>query len=473
MKLSYSDRLGKIIRNENLYNVKNAWKRELIADSLKEFAKTCNDQTDLQTVYSSLRYISASSSISYLINIFQSCFESGIKHNDEFFICDDCGSIELLETSYHVERVGQVCESCIDSGNYVFCEVNQEFIREYDSVRVATSDSTHPRNRDHVSISDNEDHWTCISCEDNFSSVRRISSANYHLHVDGNHVCEFCSSDYFCDEDGFLHNEPIEEDNDKKLFSNTHDNWIITPNRKFSNLKFVGLEVETNMTDSRLETAMEYSINENGVSPKDLDSQKNFYCLKEDGSLDNAHGVEVVFHHVPYETLKTHVRKFFQENNSGIKAWDCGSGYGIHVHLERNSLSKETQERILEFFLKDNNREFLKKIARRNPNHYWTFDYSEVSDQPCPITKSKKLIDKNSEKYRAVYVNSKTLEFRMFRSTTKVDAILVYTDFVLCLASYCRRKTSLFYKDFITFALSKEKHFPNLAKTLINIKGEN
>jgi hypothetical protein len=61
----------------------------------------------------------------------------------------------------------------------------------------------------------------------------------------------------------------------------------------------------------------------------------------------------------------------------------------------------------------------------------------------------------------------------MFRSTTKVDAILVYTDFVLCLASYCRRKTSLFYKDFITFALSKEKHFPNLAKTLINIKGEN
>jgi hypothetical protein len=392
-------------------------------------------------------------------------FSIGLHKNDTLFLCDDCGEIEYLEGSSNVDNIGNVCESCLESGRYAYDEKACEFILEEDSIVVnetAYGRSTYTVHKRRV----HRYAFLCDRCGEHYDRYR-VSS---YEHVNGNIICENCSEQYHWHEsDSMLHNEPEEDEDEKGLLSNTDDDWTITPERKNKNDKFLGVEIETYIgSESILENLLDDSINRNGTSKTDLKNGENFYCLKEDGSLDKNHGVEVVFHHDSPKNIKRNLKTFFDKNPRGISAWDKGSGYGIHIHLEKASLSIEQRERILSFFLSAQNHNFLKFIARRSPNSYWTFDYNEeVPFDGYTVKKhAKNLSEKGTEKYRAVYSNKKTLEFRMFRSTTKLESILVYVDFVLCLASFCKRSDSLDYNDFINFAISKRKHFENLATLL-------
>ena len=441
---------------------------EVLKKLLKDSDRFENYDEDIRNYLNEILFSSA------LRNQYRELIDS----TEAYFVCENCSDIESYEESHITDDDMRICDYCRND-NYVYT-YDDRLIHEEDSVSVVAryQSSRNPRHRDYVFVSDNDRIETCIDCNDSFET-RNIDNI-YHDHANDGIVCEYCYShgDYHLHEDGYVYNHPEEEEEEetdarKDLLENTNDRWTINPPRKMSNYHFLGLEIETEIKDeSLLEKALENSINHESYSRASLASfEKVNYCLKSDGSLKE-NGVEIVFHHTDSKTLRKNVSDFFQKNNKGIRAWDCGAEYGIHIHLEREKIPYFVQERILEFFLNPENHDFLIKIARRKPNRWWSFVYSETAYENCIIKKSKHLVEKKSEKYRAINVTSDTLEFRIFRSTINNDSIFAYLDFVSCLLHFCKRNSNMDFHDFVIFAKSHKKAFQNLNTVLEKI-GEN
>lgn len=468
-KLSEAERLKKLL--SKVYKIDTETSHTITESSIIridrmifEIARTCEDKDSLQDCYYWInRKLSPRPSFSghFLIP-----FQSGIQKNDELFICENCDSVEDRDGSIYVSDLGHdVCESCLENGDFSWDDKNEEMILSENAITVYASRrrSTYVTHESSVYRYANK----CSDCDEYYDK----DSVAWYPHVNGSEICEFCSENYYYHSDGMLYdeepeNEDYESSNPRKsLWDNSKDDWTITPKRKHKRDLFLGVEIETEIqSDSILNDIFTDSINLNqDFDFEDLESGRVNYCLKSDGSLGSS-GVEIVFHHDRPKNIKRNIENFFTKNKKGIRAWDKGDGYGIHIHLEKKNLSLLTQERILQFFLTDYNEDFIKFIARRKPNSYWSFRYDENSET-CKIKKSKMLLE-NCQKYRAIYANRKTLEFRIFRSTTKFSSIMVYLEFVLCLAHFCKRSESQDYHEFFKFIEKKSKIFPHLSETV-------
>lgn len=468
-KLSEAERLERLL--SKVYKIDSETSHTITESSIiridkmiYEIARTCEDKDNLHECYFWInRKLSPRPSFS---GYFLDSFQLGIKKNKELFICENCDSVEDRDGSIYISDLGyDVCVPCLDSGSFCWDEKNDEMILSDNAITVI-----YARRSSYVTHKDSIHKYAC-KCSD-CGEYYDINQVSIYSHVNGSEICEYCSENYYFDEDGTLYNEPPQREEDydssnprKSLWNNTKDDWTINPKRKHKRDLFLGVEIETEIqSDSILDDLFTDSINLNdNFDSEDLESGRINYCLKSDGSLGN-NGVEIVFHHDRPKNIRRNIENFFTKNKKGIRAWDKGEGYGIHVHLEKKNLSLLTQERILQFFLTDYNEDFIKFIARRKPNSYWSFRYDE-NYETCKIKKSKMLLE-NCQKYRAIYANRKTLEFRIFRSTTKFSSIMVYLEFVLCLAHYCKRSESQDYHEFLKFIDKKSKIFPHLSETV-------
>lgn len=469
-RISEAERLSKLLRK--VYKIDTETSHTIFDSSIAridkiihEIAKTCEEKDGLHDCYFWIdKKLSPRPSFS---GYFLDSFQLGIKKNEELFICENCDSVEYRDGSSYIEDLGHdVCESCLESGDFLYDEKNEEMILSENAITVI-----YARRSSYVTHRNSVHKYAC-KCSD-CGEYYDLNHVSMYSHENTLEICEYCSDNYYMGDDGILYDEPPqerEEDYDsinprKSLWDNSKDDWTINPIRKHKRDLFLGVEIETEIqNDSILDDLFTDSINlDDNFDFEDLESGRVNYCLKSDGSLGNS-GVEIVFHHDRPKNIKRNIENFFTKNKKGIRAWDKGEGYGIHIHLEKKNLSLLTQERILQFFLTEYNEDFIKFIARRKPNSYWSFRYDE-SSETCKIKKSKILLE-NCQKYRAIYANRKTLEFRIFRSTTKFSSIMVYLEFVLCLAHYCKRSESQDYHEFLKFVEKKSKVFPHLSETV-------
>jgi hypothetical protein len=187
----------------------------------------------------------------------------------------------------------------------------------------------------------------------------------------------------------------------------------------------------------------------------------SYAVAKRDGSLYDC-GFELVTKPDTYdkmhETLATALDKFspLLTNTGTCEGEEIEAG--LHINMERKGKSLFHQAKILYFMFTLGNRGFLTTVAGRCSDHYAGFPskarWRYIND---PATNN------GSEKYVAVYVKDKVLEFRLFCSSTSRIFVLSCLEFCEALTHFTKYASaqSLTYEEFISFVLATNK-FPNL-----------
>jgi len=187
---------------------------------------------------------------------------------------------------------------------------------------------------------------------------------------------------------------------------------------------------------------------------------------KSDGSVGLG-GFEIVT--APY-TLDKYIGKLGGLTKKcmelGYSSWK-NEKCGLHIHVNRNSLSHFQIAKICGFVYYPNNYNFIRCISQRHSS------YAHFNDDRYMRAERIKRSDGWS-RYTAINLdNEHTVEFRMFRGSLLdltiyknfefVDAIIKFTD--TCKASY---NDCLTHVAFLYFLKSCYKEYPHLISFLIN-----
>lgn len=192
--------------------------------------------------------------------------------------------------------------------------------------------------------------------------------------------------------------------------------------------RFYGLELEYSYTPAILA----YSLFNKEYKDK-------FLYNKSDSSLHD--GVEIVTSPLDKQTLT----ELLGRMNEGLSEIGSIKNYnknaGIHIHVNRASLdtltiyklsyllnvsATEDEKRIM-YYISGRNR---LSTTRTSEYHYSVIGGSDTKRSAC----------RQGDRYRAINLNNaNTVEFRMFASTTNVDNILMYIDFVDDMIEYASK----------------------------------
>ena len=141
--------------------------------------------------------------------------------------------------------------------------------------------------------------------------------------------------------------------------------------------------------------------------------------VERDGSLDGDRGVEIVGSPMSLEdNLRAWVALAAQLRRLA-SGWDAGSGYGMHISINRLSMTRLHQGKLLCFI--NNSKDLCEKVAGRKETS-WAQFHRKVVRQGC---------DDSSGKYEALALRSfQRMECRIFRSTLAEKGIRRNLEFV-------------------------------------------
>ena len=156
----------------------------------------------------------------------------------------------------------------------------------------------------------------------------------------------------------------------------------------------------------------------------------DFVEHEEDGSLDN--GFENITHPATFAYHKQIADKykvafdFLRRNGyTSHQNGDCG----LHIHFNRNFFGREEEERVSKLlYLTEKFWNEMVIFSRRSENQLnrWAKRYDEAHDAVC-----KHLKDGYYGRYHAInLVNSKTIEFRLFRGTLNLETFYATLELV-------------------------------------------
>jgi len=162
------------------------------------------------------------------------------------------------------------------------------------------------------------------------------------------------------------------------------------------------------------------------------DQAADWAIMKEDGSLDGQRGFEFVtapMHYKAHEARWMDLQTVMRANASG---W-TRRGYGMHIHAERSGLTISHVGMLDVFVNADGNKHFMNYIAGREAGIYC---HRVTKTIKAGLDMAKKGVGDKYWTLNTVPRGSKTLEFRMFQSTTKAERVLQNIQFVLSLIAY-------------------------------------
>jgi hypothetical protein len=219
------------------------------------------------------------------------------------------------------------------------------------------------------------------------------------------------------------------------------------------------VELEVEMADRYAERSHKARQLNDVINGGDV-GKKVFF--ENDGSLSN--GFELVTNPM---SLPAHreLWKWLQDKSAtkGLishKGRDnLNSTCGLHVHVNRDGLTKLQIAKMVAFVNNPDNEEFMTALARR---------YGSAMTGFCRIKADKAKVGnaaESSDRYEAVNVTPRhTIEFRIFKGTLKYESLVAAIEFVHALCEYTARcgdcsVSDLGYEAFLKFAetkLSKE-----------------
>lgn len=335
--------------------------------------------------------------------------------------CDGCGTLRNADTvDFHsVESGEEVCAVCAQR-HYIYSGMQDIYVLRNDIVRLDSGDIVSSEYAEHNCYrSEESGEWFAYEEERDEYDRRNSPRAVY----------------------GYHDTTPQE----------AHGGW---PRETPRNSLCFGVELEMEHADD------EYGQSELADALGGRDGDTGRYILMSDGSL-NESGVELITQ--PY-TLDYHQKTFGWDKLLArvAKIGRSGKGTeacGMHVHVNRRALSALTLGKMLVFVNSPNNTRLIETIAQRNPEE-WARRYAKSV---------KHGRDTDSDKYEAMHLSSRTVEFRIFRGNLRPDRVLKNIEF--CHAVWAFAKDSSM-KDleiptlFVTWLAKNKGTYPNLSKFL-------
>jgi len=179
--------------------------------------------------------------------------------------------------------------------------------------------------------------------------------------------------------------------------------------------------------------------------------------FKEDGSLSDSYGAELVVCPMPLDRLTTYVNKIQPSLREYWSGWDR-SNYGCHISYSKRGLSHLHIAKILTFWHSKSIRKPL--VALTGRAQLDLNRWARIGD--CgPYYGLDHIRKVSSEKYVAVNVKHSThIEFRVFQSTTKAERLLAYLEFCHASVQWARDSSMLDLQNISLF----NKHLQNHKK---------
>ena len=305
--------------------------------------------------------------------------------------CDRCTKEILREEA--VEYDGKLyCNDCF-SDEFVQCEDCSEIIPRDEAFRY--------NNIIYCEDCYSEDYTPCTQCGEVIP--------NDEIYMDdGGSYCESC----------------YEDRTNREVYNHDYKPAPVFSKQKWENTAYLGIELEIETKNDKYKLADEF-INKFGVN--------NFCYLKEDSSLSN--GFEIVTH--PH-TLQKHREKKWREilrwlKEHGANSYD-NKECGLHVHVNRNLLSKLEWHKVAIFFYK----------CKGHIIHFSKRTEEQIKQwaEFCP---PKNTHNANREytsycnRYEALnWENDDTVEFRIYRGTLDWKRFWASLNFTASLLDYVR-----------------------------------
>lgn len=345
---------------------------------------------------------------------------------DSYTECRECGHPHL-EDDMHYDRCQEnyVCNTCYDDCYYYTCEdcgEITEIVVSVDNGNILVCEDCGDSN-----------YYRCDDCGNYYTSEYTRTDSN------GTCICDDCFGDdyYYCyDCDEIIHTDDTyfydDEPHCRYCYENNHANGLHDYNYKPTPI-FHSVEGISNNEDNSLYLGIELEVDDGEdreeVAEKIHSDLEWIYC-KEDGSLNC--GFELVSHPMTLDfaiNKKEDYREAFKYIiNNGFRGHDTTT-CGLHVHVNRTFLGDTTDTQDLNIakiiLLVNNLWSDMVKFSRRTESQLerWAKRYGLIDN-----------VDKNNEqevvecckgqsnRYFAVNLqNRNTIEFRLFRSTLKLD----------------------------------------------------
>lgn len=372
--------------------------------------------------------------------------------HEEHNVCRICGKVhhndELRYDSYHEDYV---CEDCYDGYGMFTCEDCGEITEECVGVN----------NGDIIVCEDcaNSNYYRCDDCGEYVSSDYINTDGN------GNCICDCCFENNYdrCrDCEDIVHNEDAYYTEDGDCYcqdcsdehrSNIHP-YSYKPTPIFHSMDYVGYTPKENTLYLGVELEIDEGDNKEEMVESIHEDMDWIYC-KEDSSLDD--GIELVTHPC---TLDFHLNngygeKFKELISNGWRGHDTTT-CGLHCHVNRDYLGETLSERELTIAkimllmdrLWDNGLVNFTRRTEYQLDRWAKRCYMEESGEDFHDFTEEKLVEKiysfaNQGRYYALNLrNSKTIEFRLFRSSLNITTFNATLQFVSNLVNYCKN-TSL------------------------------
>jgi len=350
------------------------------------------------------------------VNLWVYCEDTrGIHHVEDSYLCDHRSEYYSSDDGFQVvmARRGSEeywCRNTISSRAF-FCEISEKYFSRdyYECVYVAGTNQ-----------------YVCLEWNDGEHIWYWESDSSYHTEPEPED--DWDDEDEDEDETGDCGRSGYHSDR------STRNQWASSTPR---NADVFGVELEMKANDGSDLEDICYRAAGNG------------FISEYDGSLDERLGVEIVAPPMPLAKFR---KGNWAEFMDGIRrlgiGWDAGTGYGIHVSINRTSLSPIRQSMFLRFF--PQNQAFCETIAGRRANNWCRYNF-----QPWGVSKLSE-----TDKYLAASIRSRhRIEVRIFRSTLKFSSFLKNVQFVAALVEFVRntsprRNTS---EEFVKFVSHKSR----------------
>lgn len=259
---------------------------------------------------------------------------------------------------------------------------------------------------------------------------------------DGDMICSDCCAAYYvsCNHCGVY----IKASENRRLCKDCNDIIYRKPLNSYSTKPFPvfkGKRYNDNRLSRFYGLELEYSYTP-AILPYSLFNKEykdKFLYNKSDSSLDD--GVEIVTSPLDKKTLAELLGRMSSGLSEIGKVREYYKNAGIHIHVNRASVDSLTIYKLsylLNMSATEDEKRIIYYISGRNRTSTIKkalYNYAIVGED-----NSQTIACRSGDRYRALNLNnSNTIEFRMFASTTKVENILMYVDFVDDLIEYASK----------------------------------